>query len=122
MSRTKQDISPCNDTEIARLIRQYVGDEPYKDVALRCGIDPSTLSYICRGKAKPGLETITRLAAHPRNGVTYNKMVAAMGITLEQEPTRSISLTQSEIELLNELLRLIDRVDVHELLGKLGGK
>lgn len=71
--RMKQDIIGKH-SGTANLVREIVGDRTYCEVANKIDIDPSTLSYICRGKVKPTLDVIVKLCSIS-NGITVNDFI-----------------------------------------------
>lgn len=59
-------------TEISKIILAIIGNETYSEFADKIGINPSTLSYICRGKVLPTPQIIYKIA---RNENEYNAMM-----------------------------------------------
>ena len=67
---------------IAELVNKVVGDRTYKEAAAEAGINPSTLSYICRGKVKPTpdiISAITKPEANPQGGISVEELMLECG-------------------------------------------
>ncbi|WP_026661396.1 helix-turn-helix domain-containing protein [Butyrivibrio proteoclasticus] len=66
----------------AEAFLKVVGDRSYKEAAEDAGIDPSTLSYICRGKVKPTPDVITAITspeANPQGGIGVEELLIECG-------------------------------------------
>ena len=66
----------------AELTLRLIGNRSFKEVAEETGVDPSTISYITRGRTKPTVKVIqlmTSLNANPQGGVTYEEFMRVAG-------------------------------------------
>ncbi len=76
--KRKIEIEKEENRNVAELVQKLVGDRSYKEVAESAGIDPSTVSYICRGRVKPTPDVIVSLTkpeANPQGGVTREEIM-----------------------------------------------
>lgn len=76
------EIEKEENRKIAELVNKVVGDRSYKEAAADAGIDPSTLSYICRGKVKPTpdvVAAITKAEAKPQGGIGLEELMIECG-------------------------------------------
>lgn len=74
------EIEKEENRKIAELVNKVVGDRSYKEAAADAGINPSTLSYICRGKVKPTpdvISAITKPEANPQGGISVEELMHA---------------------------------------------
>lgn len=81
----KQDKSIVNEKNraTAELAQMVIGDRSYIEAAQDMGLkNPSTLSYIARGKVKPTpglIQIMTKEESKPQGGVTYEEFMQAAG-------------------------------------------
>lgn len=75
MGRLKQNINGKY-VKTANLVRKIIGDRTYREIANKINVDPSTLSYICRGKVKPTLDVIVKLCSIS-NDIEVNDFINA---------------------------------------------
>lgn len=76
------EIEKEENRKIAELVLKVIGDRSYKEAANDAGIDPSTLSYICRGKVKPTpdvIAAITKPESKPQGGIGLEELMIACG-------------------------------------------
>lgn len=76
------EIEKEENRKIAEMVLKIVGNRSYKEAAADAGIDPSTLSYICRGKVKPTPEVIsaiTKPEANPQGGIALEELMVICG-------------------------------------------
>lgn len=108
MGRTRhEEIINAENKGIALLMRKYVGDDSYKDVARCADVDPSTLSNICRGKVQPTIEILYKFGQHPRNGVFFADWMQERFPLAVNPYSKKYSKVATKLTSLGQLKRLL---------------
>ena len=85
---------PFNQLQFSILLKKAIGSRKQKDFAETIGITPAHLSRILNHKFEtpPSAETLSKIAAHAENHVTFRDLLEACGYVGETEPDIEYSL------------------------------
>ena len=77
--------------ELCRLIKEAQGNRGQNQFAQQCGISSSAITRIFTGTYVPSAKTLSKIASHAYNGVTYEILMNAAGyLTNEQQENPSL--------------------------------